>query len=72
MKTILSENLNSAAIRAHFGDNMELEIIGTTGSGDSKLTLLRARTGQEVIETNGAPCWETDEGFTEMREQIEA
>ena len=49
---------------------MELEILGTTGSGDAKMTLYRARTGQEVIETNGDPCWDSEHGFQGAREQI--
>ena len=32
--------------------------------GDSKMTLYRARTGQEVIETNGDPCWDSEDGFS--------
>ena len=70
MKTVMSKTVNSIGIRNHFGPNMELEIIGSTGSGDSKMTLYRARTGQEVIETNGDPCWDSESGFAEAREQI--
>ena len=70
MKTVLSQNLSSIGIRKHFGPNMELEILGSTGSGDSKMTLYRARTGQEVIENNGDPCWDHEAGFQEAREQI--
>ena len=70
MKTVISKNVASIGILKHFGANMELEILGSTGSGDSKMTIYRARTGQEVIETNGAPCWESDEGFQAARDQI--
>ena len=70
MKTVMSKNVNSSGIRKHFGENMELEILGTTGSGDAKMTLYRARTGQEVIETNGDPCWDFEFGFQGAREQI--
>jgi hypothetical protein len=70
MKTVMSKNVNSISIRKHFGDNMELEVLGSTGSGDSKMTLYSARTGQEVIETNGDPCWEGEAGFGDAREQI--
>ena len=54
----------------HFGANMELEMLGSISSSDSKMTLYRARTGQEVIETNGDPCWDSEAGFQEAREQI--
>ena len=70
MKTLMSKNVTSIGIRKHFGANMELEILGTTGSGDSKMTLYRARAGQEVIETNGDPCWDCDDGFQAARDQI--
>lgn len=70
MKTILSKEINSAGIRAAFGDNMELEILDTTGEGDSKMTLYRTRTGVEVIETNGDPVFESESGFAELRERF--
>ena len=66
----MSKNVNSSGIRTHFGENMELQILGTTGSGDAKMTLYRARTGQEVIETKGDPCWDSEHGFQGAREQI--
>ena len=66
----MSKNVASIGIRKHFGTNMELEILGSTGSGDSKMTLYRSSTGQEVIETNGDPCWDSEAGFAEAREQI--
>jgi hypothetical protein len=66
----MSKNVASIGIQKHFGANMELEILGSTGSGDNKMTLYRARTGQEVIETNGDPCWDSEAGFAEAREQI--
>lgn len=68
MNTILSGNVNSVGIRNAFGPHMELEILGTHGAGDSKLTLYRARTGTEVIETNGDPIFEGEQGFSEARE----
>lgn len=68
MKTTLSGNVNSIAIRKHFGPHTELEILDTVGHGDSRMTLYRAAiTGSEVIETNGEPLWEVDDGFTEAR-----
>ena len=70
MKTVMSENIASIGIRKHFGSNMELEILGSTGSGDNKMTLYRSRTGQEVIETNGDPCWDSEDGFQAARDQI--
>jgi len=70
MKTIMSKHAASIGIRKHFGPNMELEILGSTGTGDGKMTLYRARTGQEVIETNGEPCWDCEDGFQAAREQI--
>ena len=70
MKTVMSKEINSSGIRKHFGENTELEILGTTGSGDDKMTLYRSCTGQEVIETNGDPCWDSEHGFQEVREQI--
>jgi len=70
MKTVMSKNVASIGIRKHFGANRELEILGSTGSGDSKMTLYRARTGQEVIETNGDPCWDSEDGFQAARDQI--
>jgi hypothetical protein len=47
---------------------MELEILGVTGSGDSKKTLYRACTGQEVIETSGEPVWDSEDGFPAARD----
>jgi len=70
MKTVMSKNVASIGISKHFVANMALEILGSTGSGDSKMTLYRARTGQEVIETNGDPCWDSEDGFQAAREQI--
>ena len=70
MKTVMSKEINSSGIRKHFGENTELEILGTIGSGDDKMTLYRSCTGQEVIETNGDPCWDSEHGFQEVREQI--
>ena len=70
MKTVMSKEINSSGIRKHFGENTELEILGTIGSGDDKMTLYRSRTGQEVIETNGDPCWDSEHGFQGAREQI--
>jgi hypothetical protein len=68
MKTIMSKNVKSIGIRAHFGAHMELEILGVTGSGDSKKTLYRACTGQEVIETSGEPVWDSEDGFPAARD----
>ena len=51
MRTVISKDVNSVSIRKHFGDNMELEILGATGDGDSKITLYRDRIGKEVIDT---------------------
>jgi hypothetical protein len=70
MKTVMSKNVNSIGIRKYFGENMQLEILGTTGSGDAKMTLYRGSNGQEVIDTNGDPCWDFERGFQEAREQI--
>lgn len=70
MNTILAKNSSSIGIKKHFDANMELECLGTHGTGDNKLTLWSARTGQEVIETNGAPVFEGESGFAEAREQI--
>lgn len=70
MKTIMTKNVNSAGIRTHFGPNMELEILGAIGTGDQRMILYRARTGQEVIETNGDPCWDCEDGFQAAKEQI--
>lgn len=66
----MSKNVGSIGIRKHFGDNMELEILGSTGSGDCKMILYRASTGQEVIEANGDPCWEGESGFATARAEI--
>lgn len=71
MRTVMSKNVNSISIRKHYGDNMELEILGSTGEGDSKITLYRDRIGNEVIDTNASPVWETEEGFTSLRETIQ-
>ena len=70
MKTVMSRNLGSTGIRKQCGDNMELTILGSVGIDDSKMTLYRTTSGQEVIETNGDPCWDTEDGFGEIREQI--
>jgi len=70
MNTVMSRDVTSIAIRKHFGPNMELEIVGSIGSGDHKMTLYLARTGSEVIEANGDPCWEGEAGFAEVREKI--
>ena len=69
-KTVMSKNVASIGIQKHFGSNMELEILGSTGNGDSKMILYRAMTGQEVIETNGDPCWDSEDGFQAARDQI--
>ena len=70
-KTILSGNVSSISIRKHFGQGVELEIVGKVGQGDARMTLYRAvNTGVEAIETNGDSLWETDDGFTEAREQF--
>ena len=39
-------------------------------AGTNKMTLYRSRTGQEVIETNGDPCWDSEDGFQASRDQI--
>ena len=70
MKTVLSKNVTSIGIRKHFGENMELEVLGSSGEGDSKMTLFRARTGQEVIDTNGDPIWDIEDGFEAVAESL--
>ena len=70
MKTVMSKNVASIGLRKHFGANVELEILGSAGDSDSKMTLYRVRTGQEVIETNGDPCWDSEDGFQAARDQI--
>lgn len=66
----MSRDINSIGIKKQFGPNMELDVLDTIGSGDSKLTLYRASTGVEVIETNGDPLWEGEEGFAETRDRF--
>ena len=47
--------------------------LGSTGSGDNKMTLYACgdgEKGREVIETNGDPVWDCEEGFDIIREQI--
>jgi hypothetical protein len=34
------------------------------------MTLYRSLTGQEVISTNGDPCWDSEDGFQSARDQI--
>ena len=70
MKTVMSKNVKNSDIREHFGENMELYILGTTGSFDARMTLYRADTGQEVIEINGDLIWDFEPGFQRAREQI--
>jgi len=45
--------------------------LGSVGSGDNKMTLYACgEEGREVIETNGDPVWDHEEGFDIIREQI--
>lgn len=64
--------INSIGIRNGFKNEseVEVEIVGSVGDGDQKMTLYRSANGAEVIGTNGDPCWEGQPGFAEAREMI--
>lgn len=51
-------------------DAAEIKTLGSTGAGDARLTLHRLPSGMEVIETNGEPVWDHEEGFAALRETI--
>ena len=44
--------------------------VGSTGSGDSTLTLWQDAEGEQAIETNGDPVLSSDYGFDIARRQI--
>ena len=44
--------------------------VGSTGSGDSTLTLWQDAEGEQAIETNGDPVLSSDYGFDQARRQI--
>ena len=48
----------------------EIEILGSIGEGDNKITLCLLPDGREVIETCGEPVWDGEIGFAEAREKI--
>lgn len=70
MKSILAKDSGSIGIRKHFDPNTELTRIGSSGSGDSEVTLWQDRMGHEVIETNSDPVFECEDGFEELKETV--
>ena len=65
----MKTEISSVGIRK-FAGNLEIELVGSTGHGDSKLSLWRRDDGQEAIETNGDPVFAGENGFDEARTQI--
>jgi hypothetical protein len=43
-------------------------LVAVVGSGENTLILWRYTDRTEVIETNGDPVWNGEDGFSELRE----
>lgn len=70
METIKASEVSSISIRNRWGADAELDVLGSIGEGDNKLTLYRGPGGIEVIQTNGDPVWDGETGFGEARKKI--
>jgi len=62
--------MSSIQIQAKIAEWGTPEQIGTTGSGENTLVLWRFPNGVEVIETNGDPVWESEDGFDSLCDAI--
>jgi hypothetical protein len=66
--SIKTNKITSIGIRKYCGGR-GIKKLGSGGVGDNRMTLYEV-DGREVIETNGDPVWDHEEGFDIIREQI--
>ncbi len=68
------DEIGSVLIRAYLekiGESL-IQKIKTVGDGDNALTLWEVPGGYEIIETNGDPVFEGEDGFAELRAEFYA